>query len=162
MDTGSIIGQLALSEMVCQANTAGVTHEESLVAPQGGGNCLNWVLGHLVKARHDILALLEQPQGSANGEFERYAQGSPPLGDPSEAVAFPALVEEYQALQKPLVAAIQATTEETLAKPIPDSPTGNPNETVGSLLAAIAFHEAYHLGQAGLLRRVLGKQRNLP
>jgi hypothetical protein len=42
--------------------------------------------------------------------------------------------------------------------PAPFSPTGNPDETVGSLLAAISFHEAYHVGQTGLLRRVVGRE----
>jgi hypothetical protein len=28
---------------------------------------------------------------------------------------------------------------------------------IGTLLASIAFHEAYHLGQTGLSRRLLGK-----
>jgi hypothetical protein len=43
-------------------------------------------------------------------------------------------------------------------KPAPISPTGNPKETVGSLLAALAFHEAYHVGQTGILRRVIGRE----
>ena len=53
--------------------------------------------------------------------------------------------------------ALGKATVEQLAGEAPFSPTGNPNETVGSLLASIAFHEAYHLGQTGLSRRLLGK-----
>ncbi len=30
------------------------------------------------------------------------------------------------------------------------------NETMGSLLAGMAFHEAYHAGQIGVIRRTLG------
>jgi uncharacterized damage-inducible protein DinB len=30
-------------------------------------------------------------------------------------------------------------------------------ETVGDQLAFLQFHEAYHIGQAGLLRRLAGK-----
>ena len=29
-------------------NLAGITHEESFVRPAPAGNCLNWVLGHIV------------------------------------------------------------------------------------------------------------------
>ena len=29
-------------------NLDGLSHEESLVIPEPGGNCLNWVLGHIV------------------------------------------------------------------------------------------------------------------
>ncbi len=38
----------------------------------------------------------------------------------------------------------------------PFSPKDDENETVGSLLAGLAFHEAYHTGQLGILRRVSG------
>jgi hypothetical protein len=47
---------------------------------------------------------------------------------------------------------------ESMDRPAPFSPTGNPKETVGSLLAAFAFHEAYHVGQTGILRRVIGRE----
>ena len=71
------------------------------------------------------------------------------------------LQESFTSLQQPLVAALRAASPETLARPVPDSPTGNPDETVSSFIVAIAFHEAYHLGQVGLLRRTLGKERGL-
>ena len=162
MNTESILTQFALGEMVCQANAGDISHEESLVAPEGGGNCMNWILGHLVKTRHETLALLGIPRKAGVGGLERYGQGSEPLSDASEAADFPTLLAELRALQEPLVEAVRGAPDEKLAQPVPDSPTGNPNETVGSLLAGVAFHEAYHLGQAGLLRRVLGKERKLP
>jgi hypothetical protein len=31
-------------------------------------------------------------------------------------------------------------------------------ETVGSAAAAFVFHESYHLGQSGILRRVAGEE----
>jgi uncharacterized damage-inducible protein DinB len=46
---------------------------------------------------------------------------------------------------------------ETLGRPAPASPTGNPDETIGSLLATILFHQAYHSGQTAVLRRLVGK-----
>ena len=49
-------------------------------------------------------------------------------------------------------------TDEALAAEAPFSPTDNPDETIGSLLAGLSFHEAYHAGQIGLLRRIVGKQ----
>lgn len=47
---------------VIRRQTAGLTHEDSLLQPSHGGNCLNWVVGHITIARANILALLgEQP-----------------------------------------------------------------------------------------------------
>lgn len=33
---------------ILRLNVAGLTHEESLIQPRPGGNCLNWVMGHLL------------------------------------------------------------------------------------------------------------------
>jgi uncharacterized damage-inducible protein DinB len=54
-------------------------------------------------------------------------------------------------------AGLAALPEERLAERVPMSPTGNPNETVGTMLATIVQHQAYHSGQLGVLRRVAGK-----
>jgi len=48
-------------------------------------------------------------------------------------------------------------TPERLDEKAPVSPTNNPNETVRSLLAIVGFHQAYHAGQLGVLRRIAGK-----
>ncbi|MBZ0266782.1 DinB family protein, partial [bacterium] len=42
-------------------NTNGITHEESLIGPASGGNCMQWVAAHLLIARNSILELLGQP-----------------------------------------------------------------------------------------------------
>lgn len=45
---------------------------------------------------------------------------------------------------------------ETLGNPAPFSPGDNRDETIGTLLMAIAWHQAYHVGHTGLLRRLAG------
>ncbi len=162
MDIETLITQHELSAKVFGANFGDLTHDDSLVQPQGGGNCANWIAGHLVKARSDTLALLGAESPYAPDRFERYATGKPPLTELSEALPFEELQENFASLQQPLVDALRAADAETLARPVPDSPTGNPDETVGSFMVAVAFHEPYHIGQGGLLRRMLGKERLLP
>ena len=61
------------------------------------------------------------------------------------------------AAQDSILAGLDAITPEALAAPAPLSPGGNPDETVGSLLAGLVFNEAYHSGQLGVLRRAAGK-----
>ena len=41
--------QAQIANTVVKRNLEGLTHEESLVQPQPGGNCLNWIVGHLVE-----------------------------------------------------------------------------------------------------------------
>jgi hypothetical protein len=162
MNTEPLIAVHQLSAMVMSANTAGISHVQSLTPPGNAGNCLNWVVGHLVKARNDALGLLSRASPFPNTKFDRYGQGQPPLLNPEEPLPFEELLADFAALQEPWIAALKNATPEQLLAPVPNSPTGNPNETVGSLLAALAFHEAYHLGQTGILRRILGLDRVLP
>ena len=46
------------SHLVLNRNLKDLTHEESLVTPQGGGNSINWILGHIIVSRDDIRELL--------------------------------------------------------------------------------------------------------
>jgi hypothetical protein len=162
MNVEVLIAQHEIGAQVLDLTTGNISHEESLRAPREGGNCLNWVLGHLVWARIGALESLGTPGPIPKQKFARYAQGQPPLTEAFQAIPFDDLIENFKALQLPLGKALRAATPELLSKSVPNSPTGNPNETIGSLAVATAFHEAYHLGQAGLLRHVLGKQRLLP
>jgi uncharacterized damage-inducible protein DinB len=67
------------------------------------------------------------------------------------------LCRRYKAMQEPLVRAVGSMPAEVLAGKPPKNMTGDRNETVGSNLATFVFHESYHVGQTGVLRRVAGK-----
>ena len=57
--TGSDLAKMfEFSYAAVSRNLDGVSHAESLVVPQPcGGNCLNWVFGHVVTARgHKVRA----------------------------------------------------------------------------------------------------------
>lgn len=149
--------QARMAQFVVRANVEGVTHEESLVSPRSGGACLNWVLGHLMEVYESALALLGQEAVMGNEAVKRYARGTPPLMDAAEAVRFEKLVAAFDEASERFAAGLSGLTAEVLDRPAPASPTGNPDETVRSLLGVICFHQAYHAGQTGLLRRVVGK-----
>ena len=153
-----MIGPLSAYARNCQAHLGDAVPRDGFKSPQGGGNCANWVIGHLVKTRNDYLvSRLGQEPIFPLERFDRYGQGQLPLANPEEALPLDELKANFFTLQEPLIAALKCATAEVLDTPVPDSPTGNPNETVGSLAVTNAFHEAYHLGQVGLIRRTLGK-----
>jgi hypothetical protein len=56
-----------------------------------------------------------------------------------------------------LTMALRQFPAQRLAEKAPFSPTNDPNETVGSLIAGFVFHDAYHAGQTGLLRRIAAR-----
>src|SRR5262245_3090460 len=46
-----------LAYFMIEANVEGMTHEQSLVQPSTGGNCSNWILGHLVDVHNAAMGL---------------------------------------------------------------------------------------------------------
>jgi uncharacterized damage-inducible protein DinB len=158
MHTKTIAYQFGLCSYVLEKNLEGVTHQESLINPPLGGSCLNWVVGHLTRSRNRALSLFGQKPMFPAEELDAYDDNGGVPFRPERAIAFDELKRRYKALQEPLVQGLHGMPPEAMDRPAPFSPTGNPKETVGSLLAAFAFHEAYHVGQSGVLRRVIGRE----
>ena len=55
-----------------------------------------------------------------------------------------------------LLEGLSEVPDETWSSPAPPRPGGDPDETIGTLLTFLVFHEAYHVGQLGVIRRALG------
>lgn len=158
MSTNTIKIQLGFTYHVINSNLDGITQDESLVQPSVHGNCLNWVLGHIVASRNSWLELLGKEPIWGEDEGKRYARGSAPISsNGDEGLPFDRLRADFLNTQELLLAGLGEVTAEQLTAPAPFSPTGNKDETVGSLIAALMFHEAYHSGQIGVLRRIIGK-----
>ena len=149
--------QLRYTHWVVLASLEGLADEQYFQSPQGGGNCLNWVLGHLVQARNGTLVMLGQEPVIDADLIDRYQRGSDAITGPDGAVPGADLRAAFQQSQRGLLAGLAALTDEAIAAPAPISPGNDPDETVGSLLAGLLFHEAYHAGQLGLIRRTLGE-----
>ncbi|MGB7624939.1 MAG: DinB family protein [Terriglobia bacterium] len=147
---------------VVRLNVEGLIHEDTLIQPTPGGNCLNWVVGHLVCIYDEVLPMLGQKPVMERGALKRYARGTPPLCDPAEALQLRELVSAWEEASKRFDAGLSGLTSKALDAPAPASPTKNPDETLRSLLALVSFHQAYHAGQTGLLRRIAGKEGAIP
>jgi len=148
--------QTRLVHRVVQINTEGVTQAESLVQPQPAGNCINWVLGHLVAVYHNVLPLLGQEPVLDPATVKRYDRGSAPLRNGADALDISELMAAWDECCKRVDAGLAEFADERLAEPAAASPTGNPDETIGSLLST-CWHQAYHSGQLGVMRRIAGK-----
>ncbi|MFN8547682.1 MAG: DinB family protein [Candidatus Eisenbacteria bacterium] len=149
MDTNVMNKIFGVHHYALGLNLDGLTDEESRTSPAPGGNCVNWVLGHIIASRADIMKLLGAESTFAAEHVARYARGS--AGDAAAGNYLPldALQQELNRSQEALSAALAAATPERLAAPIRD-------DTVYGTLAFLQFHEGYHVGQIGVLRRVLG------
>jgi len=145
-----------MADFTLHANVEGISHEESLHQPPSG-NCLNWVVGHLACVYNNALPLLGQQPVGDKALLERYKRGSKPIVDGRDALNFHELMSVWDEAQKRVEAGLNTVTAERLDSAAPFSPSKNPNETVRSLLTTIFFHQAYHAGQTGLLRRLAGR-----
>ena len=157
MDTETLAYQLGLCNHLVELNTRDISHEESLLTPPKGGSCLNQVLGHITRTRNLALGTMGEKQPYAMKEFDPYDDRTGVPFSRERALPFDELKRRYQSLQEPLVRAIRAIPAGALAAVPPKKMTGAPDETVGSQLATFVFHECYHVGQTGVLRRVVGK-----
>jgi DinB family protein len=157
MHAKTLAYQLELSCKILEMNTGDVSHEESLITPPKGGSCLNQVVGHLTRTRNMALGSMGQKSPYPMEDFNPYDDRTGVPFTRDNALPFDELRRRFKAMQEPLVRAISAMSPEVLAMKPPRPMTGEPNETVGSNLATFVFHECYHVGQTGILRRVAGK-----
>ena len=133
-------------------NVEGISHEQSMLQPERG-NCLNWVVGHILASRNSILELLGEMPVMAKSAAERYKRGSQPITDAADAVAFGDLLADLAKSQALLAAKLESLGDDALdSHPSPDD-----KKTLADSLAFLQFHEAYHTGQLGVLRRLAGK-----
>lgn len=130
-------------------NLEDIGHEESLVAPQAG-NTLNWVLGHIVAWRNATLAALgEEPIW--DDERAQLYSGSEEAGWSQEsALPLDSIVADLDRSQERILSGLDRLSDEALEQ-------SSGNATLGYRLGFLHFHESYHVGQIGLLRRLLGK-----
>ena len=141
-----------------KVNLAGITHEESLIQPEPGGNCINWVLGHLLSIYNQALPLLGHQPVLDKATIERYKRGSEAITDPAEARRFEELMTAWDETVKRIDAGLAALTPEILDRPAPQGGgPSEPGDKVRDTLSVLMFHQGYHAGQTGVLRRLVGK-----
>jgi uncharacterized damage-inducible protein DinB len=139
-------------------NVDGMTHDESLLSPRAGGNCLNWVLGHLDCTNEATLGVLSQPAVLGEAAFARYKRGSAELHEAGEAMPLEDLLNAWDEQWAQIDKGLAGMTAEKMEAPAPWTPRKKADETVGSLLTALLFHQAYHVGQTAILRRIAGHE----
>jgi len=138
-------------------NLQELSHEDSLVLPDAGGNCLNWVLGHLVVARNTILMIAGAAPVLTGEQLSAYQRGSHPEGTDGfvDLATLRGLLDDTQ---RQLIPALATLSEEALNGAVPEEHRRPPlTSSVGDALIRLHYHEGYHNGQIGLLRRLAGK-----
>lgn len=131
---------------------AGLTHADSLVQPPVTGNCINWILGHIVCYRTYALDVCVLPAVISTATAHRYARDSAPvLADGTDIGKFTTLLDAYWASHEHLLAYLQSMTPTQAAEVVTAAGFTMPR---AELLTSFMRHESYHAGQFELLREL--------
>jgi DinB superfamily len=154
MDTNLLYvdGMFKTNTNLVKKATEDIRPKDWFLKPGDGSNHLLWVTGHLVGSRGGVLKALGSDWSTPWGSlFARGATPAPPDQYPS--------VEEIRNawgdISVRLAAAIADAPAELLAKPAPDGKRSIDGK-VGGVVAFLAYHETYHVGQVCYLRKWLG------
>jgi len=134
------------------ANLDGLTQDQSLIQPSGGGNCANWILGHLMNVHNGVMKLAGEKPVWESDQLTR--AGVEPIIGPSNAIEWNTMRDRFLGAKERCLAAISALSDKALAETVPH-PFGG-TTTRAELLNTLAFHQTYHVGQLALSRRIAG------
>jgi uncharacterized damage-inducible protein DinB len=148
----SLLVQYRFAYSALERNLDGISEGECLASPETGGNSINWIVGHLLSSRNGVHALLglNPAWPESLGASDPYKRGATEFPR-DRAVPLTDLCSALRQSQTAVLAALEQISPERLAE------RASETMTVAERLAFLGFHESYHVGQTGVLRRVLGK-----
>lgn len=147
IDTGQMIALGYLEDL---------TDQELFHRPAPGANHINWQLGHLIVAEHQMIntakpgSMPPLPEGFA----DRYAKEAASCDDPSRFLTKEQLLAVFRQQRAATLQALHSLSEEEL-----DRPSGVPYApTVAALFSMQGTHWVMHAGQWAVIRRQLGRK----
>jgi uncharacterized damage-inducible protein DinB len=143
--------QLKLNADVMKTALDGLDARELASRPSPQTNSMLWIFGHIVATRSQMLALLGDPFDTGFGK--RFNRGA--VADGLEDLSREDIEQRHQTIRERLDAKLNALTNEELGRAA-SGPQLPGAKTLADQLAFFAFHEAYHVGQLGYVRKMLG------
>lgn len=117
-------------------------------------NHIKWLAGHLTNARHMMKDFGGIEEDDPHGELFGHGKSI------SEAVEYPSLDEirdRWNSISHRIGAGLSNLPDDVLNGPAPGRfPVAD--DTMAGMLAFLMHHEAYHIGQIGILRKYIGKE----
>ena len=146
--------RLRFNETLLRSVTKGMDATAWSLVPPGGGNTPHWILGHVVASRR--LMLRAAGHELATDPWEAlFGRGAEPGAATDSFPPVEELLADIRASGEVLSELFPAMTDEAAAEPAA-RPMSDGSDTVAGVLHFLYFHETYHLGQLGLLRRMNG------
>jgi len=146
---------LQMENQIIHEQTKDLSQADTLLQPQPGGNCMNWVLGHTLDNQVIILELLGGKSPVSSESLERYQRGSDPVtGDGQGVWPLEELLSGHDRVQEAMNARLQEMNEEDFMREVK---WGERMVSLGWRVFFYYFHFTYHVGQLELLRNLAGR-----
>jgi uncharacterized damage-inducible protein DinB len=145
-----VLRDIDLNHRVIHMQIDGLTHHDSLLQPPFRGNCLNWVLGHIVESRNTILNLLGGEPFWTPEQRARYARESKAVTENTGELTFEKIVSDLDSSQQQLVERIGNLEDEAF------NHADKEGKSLGEKLTFLIWHETFHTGQTDQLRQLAG------
>lgn len=121
---------MSIEQNVVQMQTKELTQADTLIQPQPGGNCMNWVLGHLLDNQITVLELLGGESPVSQSELAAYQRESARLtADGPGVLPLEQLLANHNAVHELVIArlgemddAINSRTDSASCKERKDQP----------------------------------------
>jgi len=124
MKTQKAIAQhFQLMYQTAALNLDGLTPEQSLAQPSPGGNCANWILGHLMNVHNGVMSLIGEKPVWESGQLER--AGTEPITGPAKAIDWNIMRDRFLGSKdRCLAATFRAKASSSAWKSITPAPGG--------------------------------------
>lgn len=154
----AILELLEMNSAIIRMQTRGISQEQSLIQPPYGGNCLNWVIGHILTSRQTIFNFLKIEPILSPEELAIYDRGSEVLIDPAQAADLSKLLKNVKVSEDLIRKGLDSLPKGALDEV---TPFGRSSGPLGGHILFLIWHETYHVGQLELLRQLAGKREKL-
>lgn len=143
--------------VVAQAD--GLGHADSLRQSGYRTNCFNWIVGHVVAGRDDVLSLLGQ-ESVLGDAAARYRRESDPIREDGPGVLPLAdLLGALGLANARIQEALRGADAGFLAEELPAAP--GRTATRLAQVFFFYFHDTYHTGQTEMARQMSGKDDSI-
>ncbi len=153
--TASLKAQFDLQTRLFNNVTDGIGEQEAHLRNSEQINHIKWIAGHMLNTRLSGISKVVglQSDDTYAAQFGRGKSLDPQAQYPS----MEEITARWQATAPAIGAALSNVPEEVLSAKSP-VPAPIADDTIRGLLSFLISHEAYHIGQLGILRKLAGKE----
>jgi hypothetical protein len=150
---------LKIEKELINQQTNGLVQSDTLIQPQPAGNCMNWVLGHLLESQIAMLEALGGVSPISRIELSRYGRESNPiLGECEGILPLDTLLNNHDLVHNTILTRLDEMNETDMEHEILE------HERLmkrGWRVFFLHFHYTYHIGQLEQLRQLAGKTEKI-